>query len=158
MPKLCSVVCVVCTRKHILVACSLSVHTPSGLSLDTNLAGSSISHAWLPQAEQGNECKMPSWLKSRIITRVVRWAPTVAPWHLTAHSSVLSLVYLSPLLLTTRLHLCCFPRKHGNKPADVLWIWGICDTTCFTVTSLLSVFNHLCWNSWHWTNTFHTVN
>lgn len=110
-----------CARK--CVPCSLSVHTASGLSLDTTLAVSSISHAWLPQAEQGSECKMPSWLKARIITAVVRWAPTAAPCHLAAHSSVLAIVDLSVLLLATHMQLCYFPHKHGNL---FLTVWFFC--------------------------------
>lgn len=73
-------------------------------------------HAWLPQAEQGNECKMPSWLKMRII--VVRWAPTAAPCHLTAHSRSESLVYLSLFLLTA--HSYTSATFHTHTQGDLL--------------------------------------
>lgn len=80
--------------------------------MDSPIAGGSISHAWLPQAEQGNECKMPSWLKMRIITGVVRWAPTAAPCHLTAHSSMESLAYLSQFLWSPHSHTSATLHTH----------------------------------------------
>lgn len=105
-----------CAKKHIFTLCSLSVLTPSGLSPDTPIAGCSISHAWLPQAEQGNECKMPSWLKMRIITGVVRWAPTPAPCHLTAPQQLgASTISVTVPPNDTQLHLCCCPHTHGGS-------------------------------------------
>lgn len=89
---------------------------PTPLSL---LAGSSISHAWLPRAVQGNECKMPSWLKTRIISGGLRWAPQ---W---LHATSLLIEALS------LLYIChCFSLPHtwefhlmkGKKTAFVLLI------------------------------------
>lgn len=122
---------VLCARKHILILCSLSVHTPSGLSPDTPLAGCSISHAWLPRADRGNECKMPSWLKMRIITGVVRWAPTAASCHLTAHSSLESLVCLSLFLLTT--HSCTSATFHTHTHREFLIRKKTLLILCFSV-------------------------
>lgn len=88
--------------------------------MDSPIAGCSISHAWLPQAEQGNECKMPSWLKMRIITGVVRWAPTAAPCHLTAHSSVESLAYLSLFLWSPHSHTSAPLHTHTHTQGSLI--------------------------------------
>ena len=108
-----------------------STHTPSALSPDTPLAGCSISHAWLPQAKQGNECKMPTWLKMRIITGVVRWAPPAAPCHLTAHSlDDMSLLLLTahsyPLIIYTHTGASYQHAKQTNQKTNlVLFYWFV---------------------------------
>lgn len=94
--------------------------TPFSLLLSLSLlAGSSISHAWLPQAVQGNECKMPSWLKMRIISVSAEMGPTVAPCHLTAHRSFERVVDLSLFFFATHMGISLYERK---KTAFVLLI------------------------------------